>query len=508
MPKHPLRFMLAGLIAGFTFNLFFYDKLPGISASLFIALLLAGVAAALHWTKTPFTRVNLWLVPALLFFSGMIALRANSFLIFLNITASLGLLALLALYLVPQPIHRLGLFQHLVAPVQAFGLSIVRAVTISTAGLRAALPRLHGRQTMALPVLRGLLLAFPVLIIFTALLASADLIFADVIQRVFQLDFLAQLDEWIARGLLIVVVGFLVTGALAQVVWRSTPAGETASNGTLPGLPLPRIIGTVESVVALNAVNLLFLAFVIIQIPYLFGGAAHLHAASFTYADYARRGFGELVLTAVGVLGLLVGLDTLTKQDSTRQRSLFNLSSTVMVLLTTVMLASAFKRLLLYEQAYGFTQMRIYPHVFMVWLGLLLLWFVGTRWLRPQRFAVGVLIAALGFVTTLNLINPDALIVQQNMARYQQGILNATESWDSIDVSYFANLSEDAVPALLAAVPQLTADDQNTLDDILMQKQADMTVNSHQWRSWPSFNLARARAWDALQAQYGGAESN
>lgn len=506
MPKHPLRFILAGLIAGFLFNVLFYGRLPGISALLFACLLLAGVAAALYWTKTPLTRANLWLVPALLFFSGMIALRANGFLIFLNIVTSLALLALLALYLVPLPIYRLGLLQHLVAPVQALGLAIVRAVDVSTAGLRSAAPRLHGRQTAALPVLRGLLLAFPVLIIFTALLASADLIFADLIQRVFQLDFLDALDEWLARGLLITVVGFIVTGALAQVVWRNDPAAT--DSGVLQSLALPRVIGAVESTVALNAVNLLFLAFVIIQIPYLFGGATNVHPAGFTYADYARRGFGELVVTAVGVLGLLVGLGALTKQDTARQRKLFSLSSTVMVLLTTVMLASAFKRLLMYEQAYGFTQMRIYPHVFMVWLGLLLFWFVGTRWLRPQRFAVGVLIAALGFVATLNLINPDVLIVRENMARYQQGILSAAERGDTIDVGYFAQLSEDAVPALLTALPQLNAEDQNVLDNILLQKQEVLTTDSHRWRSWPSFNLARTRAWDALQTEYGGEGAN
>ena len=172
-----------------------------------------------------------------------------------------------------------------------------------------------------------------------------------------------------------------------------------------------------------------------------------------------------------------------------------------MVLLTTVMLVSAFKRLLLYEEAYGFTQMRIYPHVFMVWLGLLLLWFVATRWLHPRAFGVGVLAAALGFVATLTLLNPDALIVRQNMARYQAGILsNKTERYSQhIDVDYFSLLSEDAVPALLAARPQLSAADQARLDEILQDKQEQLDRTRSEWQRWPSFNLARWRAWNALQ---------
>jgi len=84
------------------------------------------------------------------------------------------------------------------------------------------------------------------------------------------------------------------------------------------------------------------------------------------------------------------------------------------------MLVSAFKRLLLYEMAYGFTEMRIYPHVFMIWLALLLGWFLVTLWLRPGRFAIGVVIACLGFVATLNVMDVDAFIVRRNVERYGQ----------------------------------------------------------------------------------------
>lgn len=499
MPKHPTRLLLAGLLAGLAFEALFYSKWPGISALLFSLILLAGAALALRWTATPLTRGNLWLIAALLFFSGMVAVRANGFLVALNLMASLTLLALMALYLARQNIHTLALIAHLVAPVQAALLALVRSVELLAGSGRSQSERLHGQGRRMAPVLRGLLLALPLLVIFGGLLMAADMVFADLVDRVLRLDFLEHIDQWIARGVMILVAGWLVAGGLAQLVWRNAedkPHGRLAAQG----LALPRIIGPTESVVMINAVNLLFLFFVVIQLSYLFGGLRNITPEGFTYAEYARRGFGELLVVALGVLGLLVGLDALTRRETPRQQRFFNASSTLMVLLTLVMLVSAFKRLLLYEEVYGFTQMRIYPHVFMVWLGLLLLWFVATRWLRPNRFGVGVLVAALGFVATLNLLNPDAFIVRQNMARYQSGILSNTSTryGEHIDVNYFAQLSEDAVPALLAARAQLKPADKAHLDELLQDKVDQLQRNRTEWQPWPSFNLARWRAWRAL----------
>lgn len=502
MPKHPLRFLLTGLIAGFLFNVLFYGKLPGISVLLFTCLLLAGVAAALHWTKTPLTRANLWLVAALLFFSTMVAVRANGFLIALNLMAVLVMLSLTALYLARQNVHTLALAAHLLAPAQALVLALIRGMEALAGSGRDQSERLHGQGHRAAPVLRGLLLALPVLLVFGTLLMAADMVFADLAERLLRLDFLKNLDEWIARGVLMLGVGWLVAGGLAQLVWRKAKNTQPTGSLATQGLALPRLIGATESVVLLNAVNLLFLVFVAIQLSYLFGGLHNIQPEGFTYAEYARRGFGELVMVALGVLGLLVGLDALSRRDTPRQQRFFNASSTLMVLLTTVMLVSAFKRLLLYEEAYGFTQMRIYPHVFMVWLGLLLLWFVVTRWWQPRLFAVGVLAAGLGFVASLTLLNPDAFIVRQNMARYQAGILsNKTDRYsEHIDVAYFSQLSEDAVPALLAARAQLNPADRADLDDVLEQQYKQMANNARAWQHWPSFNLARWRAWNALKS--------
>ena len=58
--------------------------------------------------------------------------------------------------------------------------------------------------------------------------------------------------------------------------------------------------------VPLTAVNLLFAAFVAVQLTALFGGDAWvLKTAGLTYAEYARQGFFQLVIVSVFVLGIV-----------------------------------------------------------------------------------------------------------------------------------------------------------------------------------------------------------
>jgi hypothetical protein len=146
----------------------------------------------------------------------------------------------------------------------------------------------------------------------------------------------------------------------------------------------------------------------------------------------------------------------------------------------------------------------------MVWLGVLLIWFAVTLWLKPGRdlFAAGVLVAALGFVATLDLLNPDALIVRQNFRRFQEAGVVAGQtavgsSWREIDAHYFARLSEDAVPALIAVAGQATGDVRDVIEKDLRSRAGAMH-SATDWRRWQSFHLSRSRAYRLLIDRYGG----
>jgi two-component system, OmpR family, sensor histidine kinase BaeS len=134
----------------------------------------------------------------------------------------------------------------------------------------------------------------------------------------------------------------------------------------------------------------------------------------------------------------------------------------------------------MYEQAYGLTELRVYAVGVILWLGVVLAWFSVTV-LRGRRssFATGAVIAGFAATAVLNVANPDALIARTNVDRAR------------VDVEYVGNLSDDAVPALLEALPRLRPDLRRSLAVELLRR-------SDTGGDWRSFNLARVRAESLL----------
>ena len=495
------RLLVLGLFLGLTFDVLFNGKMPGISVPLFALLLMIGLALTLRWESANALRSNLWLPVALLIFATMVMVRANGFLTFLNVCVCLGLLSLIAVYLTQKPTTQLLLPEIVLAPLHALGLALFNGIHIVAQARRSDLanPPRESRGRV-LPVVRGLLLAFPVLVVFVSLLASADLVFGEWVQRLLDLDLLATVWSWARHGVLILLIGIPVAGALAYTARTRKPDSAVSPSWLTP----PRFIGATESLVVLNSVNALFAVFVGLQLTYLFGGLSNISAAGYTYAEYARRGFAELVMVAVLTLVLVYVLRDVARLDDPKSAMAFQISATLLVGLTCVMLVSAFRRLLMYETAYGFTELRIYVHTFMVWLGLLLAWFGLTLWRRSTSFGIGLIVAVLGFVLTLNVLNPDALIVQQNARRYQ-GLLPRVSSEyveERIDVNYLTGLSDDAVPALIELANTSTGEVRDVLEKDLRAR-LSARKQDQDWRTWQAYHLSRSTAFKLLSVYLG-----
>jgi hypothetical protein len=374
---------------------------------------------------------------------------------------------------------------------QVAGSALVHAPPLVSASVDVSSVRERGCRGF-LPVLRGCLLALPVLVVFAVFLAAADLVFARYLGDLFSVEFFADLLESLWRGVIVLAVAWGVAGGLSYALSRcSTPDDERGVASHYDSLMPSISVGFVEVTTLLISVDLLFLVFVWIQFTYLFGGQANINVEGYTYAEYARRGFFELLAVAVLSLGLILGLRQFTRREKVWQSELFNGLSSVMVGCVLIMLASAYERLLLYEDAFGYTQLRLYSHVLMVWLAFTFVWFLVVQWLRPDRFAFGAFLAALGFLITLNVINPDASIAARNLSRYQAS--------GKLDVDYLATLSEDAVPILVRSQDRLADDERRALDEH-QDDRLERMQNDKDWRRWPSFHLARFRAYDLLSA--------
>lgn len=488
MQRHPDRLWLTAFALGFAFDFLFWEKEPGVSFALFVALCLAAGFWLLRQGGTRPARRSLWLLAPIAFLAVMTFVRREPMTSFLNYALTLALLALLTMtfsggrWLEYSLGDFIGRFFRLAGSALGRGA----AFAVETRRLREGQPRPGGRPVWA--VLRGLLLALPILAVFAALLSSADLVFADRLDRFIELFRLENLPEYIFRGVYISVLAYLLVGVILHAAYASGDEKLTGEGKPLVGA----FLGFTESAIVLGSLTLLFAAFVAVQFRYFFGGQANITAEGYTYAEYARRGFSELVTVAVLSLLLLLGLSGVTRREARGQRLAFSILTGVLVALVLVMLLSAFQRLLLYEAAYGFTRLRTYTHVFMIWLGLLLVTVIALEALRRQRaFALAALLALLGFAVSLNVVNVDALIVRQNVARLTSPVTDALP----LDSGYLASLSTDSVPALARAFrdPQLAEPTRETLGALLVCRRESLRRDAIE-RPWQSFHLSTWRA--------------
>jgi hypothetical protein len=440
MVRSVSKFWWVALLVAWAIDLLFWQKAPGISFLIWIVIAVAGLVA-LAWSEgCKSSRWGIILVVAALAGASITFIRAEPLTRFVN-----GAMAV-CLFLLLTATFKSGywIYFRVVDYIKAACLLIVasfsRLVELASAKSVQQEEQPQDKKKFGQkvwPILRGLLLTVPIVGVLAGLLASADPIFADALKRIFDLE---HFGEYIFRTFYVLIMSYLIGGIYLHAV---APRHEEARPDTQKPW-LPAFLGWTEATVVLVGVNLLFLSFVLIQFRYFFGGAANISETGYTFSEYARRGFGELVAVSILSLLLYLSLAAVTRKEQTYQKRLFTVLSVILMSLVLVILVSAFQRLLLYEDAYGFTRLRTYPHVFMVWLGVLLAAAILFELIQRRGFiSLALLFACAGYCLTLAGINVDGLIASQNIERARKG--------GDFDTLYLRELSEDAVPVLLDA---------------------------------------------------------
>lgn len=508
--------LATGLSIGFAGSLFFFEQPLGLSFPAFTLLALASLGLLARAGGIALPVRNLWPLIPLLFFAIMVAVRTSASLTISNLLAVLSLGGLVIYYLPGQRFidtdstaqQVVGILQTSIAVIFTPVATLVQGARFFQQERDPEAPGAHRSRAIT----RGLLLALPVVLIFGILLGAADAVFESYLTRLWNLFQIENVEELVGRLFLAGIFAWLAWGALAYGLARNTlsatssdssprqPGDDPFSGANTSQIPPPppalRIrLSMIETGIVLGSVTLLFAAFVGIQFAYFFGGRANITLEGLTYADYARRGFFELVMVSVLVLGLGLLLDNLTSRDTRGQEALFRGLMVAVLALTSVMLVSAWQRMALYETAYGYTHLRIYTHVFMIWLGMLFGVYLLSLF-RPDTpiFSTGLILVVTAYLVTLNLINPDLMITERNLARFQEGY--------ELDVRYLESMSADATPALVRFYASLDeADDPiRTCAGMLLDREATVMQRARQDRLPVLGNhIAREQAWQLLE---------
>ncbi len=475
------------LIAGIVFDYLFYGKAIGVSYLLFAVVFYCLFWVASHRQVSFQIDFGWFLFIPILLLSAAFALHSNPVLRILNFILIPPLLLLQTMLLVYKYkwssvrfIVRFlgGLLRQIFDNAPKVFLEVISLAKIAD---KIAPEK---RKTFS-NIFIGLIISAPLLVIVIALLAAADTIFQNLIANMLKpLEFIGSIP-FAERVGAIGIITVLLFGYLGVVLKaKMAEVSESAK----------RDVGSWDALIIVTVlvmVNAVYILFCVIQFTYLFGGEENIRSIpDYTYAEYARHGFFELiVVTVINLSVLLIGL-YFTKNDGKLDRVVLGLRC-LLVLCTAIILYSAHLRLKLYEEAYGYTYARIFAHTFIGLLSILFMLLLYKFWRRELPLAKAFAIAALFTYTTLNYVNVDAIIARNNIDRYF--------NIGKIDLDYLQDLSYDAIPELT----RLSAAGD---DDMAAKKMAiffrDKQTELRSENPWQSYNLSKARAKRTLSQIY------
>lgn len=390
------------------------------------------------------------------------AVTANDFLHFLSVLSVAMLLGLATITLGAESWSELSAKLLVAVPIFApLRVAGTAAREISEAPSTVSSPRSRA-------IIRGTVLSVPLVLILIGLLGSADAVISSGIDRV-----TAWLPDWSFPGRVVFFIFLLALtlGANALAVRQiaaKLPIYPAVANRFKLGL-------TEQRMVLWSASGVLWL-FVLLQLSYLIHPPPAVLGNGVSFAEFARRGFAELsvAVTIVGAIILILEYARPVTTDVRDRANLRRLEIALVVALELVLL-SAFRRVILYEQSYGFTEARVVAQAYMVAVALAL---VALAWeIRSGAISValGRRIAeiALGVFTVLLFWNYEGWIVNQNVDRAVAG--------GRFDALYLKQLSYDAAPSLIKRVSQIPEPQRDT---VLSTLACLPTPASRRWFEW------------------------
>ncbi len=334
-----------------------------------------------------------------------------------------------------------------------------------------------------LHIFLGLLIGTPFIMIVIFLLSSADATFKNIFDNLFNLDIS------VPKNIVTLIWSLPMATYLYALIYGSSIEDNSKSfnidrfNKTMDNAAsIPRL-----SLYTVNAVICCFyILFIGIQAIYFIDILGGSLPADFTYSDYARRGFFELLTVAlINIVFIVVAKILSVKNENNKYMRIHVLLNSI---LTLVLISVAFAKMYLYISTYGLTTLRIIPSVFMIFLCFVFAFIIMGEFKR--NFPVTKLSFYAGNIlfVLLCLANIDAVVAKYNLNAYINGNLPHYDIYD---------LKESD----MAAMPVIYKAWKNSSDNELKEKlhssaESIMRYYSFDIDEYISYNYARNKAFE------------
>jgi hypothetical protein len=324
-------------------------------------------------------------------------------------------------------------------------------------------------------IVTGCIISLPFLLLFTALFVVADEAYKELLN-----DFDIKVDgaEIFVAIFVASVWCYVMIGTFLAFL-EKLHIDQTYSN------PAKGVSSIISSVFLFN-LNALFLSFIAIQFIYLFGNHDKVEELGLTYSQYAVKGFWELQAVSIIALAIIYFFKRFTVARTIRAKVLVNTLAALLIVNVLIIIFSAHTRMNLYEDGYGYTELRLFTHVFMGLEAVLFLYLLATCVYRPllRQFSLFMVISGFIFLFGLNIANPDKVIARRNIDRFEQG--------RKLDVNYLLSLSSDSYLQL----EDVDFEDKELYYCRLWEKEQKLLKSDD---SWVEFSFSKKQALDKLE---------
>ena len=280
-------------------------------------------------------------------------------------------------------------------------------------------------------VVAGTCISVPLITVTLGLLSSADIIFKNSVDIIFQ-----NIDAYDVFCCTFWTVAMFFFSYGMAVFLDRRQLNEAVKDY--------RVGPPIIAVSATAAVALIYVYFCVIQVVYLFAGYGTL-PEGYTYAQYARQGFFQLLFICLMNLGLvLIGLGFF--KESKMLKGLLLMIS----LCTFIMTASSAYRMLLYISVYHLTFLRIFVLWALLVIALLMAGVVGKTFVNHfPLFRYGLCVITCCYLV-LSFMKPDYWIARYNVRSYLEQDGQSVNEKQVVDAWYLSGLSADAAPVIMS----------------------------------------------------------
>ncbi|MBL4935646.1 DUF4173 domain-containing protein [Clostridium sp. YIM B02515] len=332
-------------------------------------------------------------------------------------------------------------------------------------------------------IIIGLVISIPIIAIVIMLLSSADMIFNYYLNNITRIFDNIDLSNVVPHIIMIGIVTFYLLG----YVWSfKIERKQQEDKEELEAVNLETLV----FITVLTVMNVLYLIFTLIQFSYLYGGEGMVLPSNFTYAEYARRGFFELVAVTIINFVIILGCLKYAKKENEVLLKILDVLLSVLILFTVNMLYSANFKLSLYESSFGYTYQRVFVHLFMILLFILCIITFAGIWNRKIPVMKSIIITTVIAYTIANYLNIDVFIAKKNIERYY--------STGKLDAQYLTSLSYEAVPLILDMKNIKDISMQNTINEGLKYKKEELARH----KNLGEFNFSRRKVQKLFENNY------